>query len=133
MTFNQIINISADAIYILDLFINFRTTVFDELTNDEIFEAKLITQHYIKNRFLIDLIASIPFDIILSDHENKAISIHLKIFSILKMVRILRFTKVIIYLNATQSFKLSLKLFKLIFYLVVYLHIQACAWFFYTK
>lgn len=39
------------------------------------------------------------------------------------MMRILRFTKVIIYLNATQSFKLSLKLFKLIFYLLVYLHL----------
>jgi hypothetical protein len=48
-------------------------------------------------------------------------------------MRILRFTKVIIYLNATQSFKLSLKLFKLIFYLVFYIHFQACAWFFYTK
>ena len=51
----------------------------------------------------------------------------------LKIFRILRFTKIIVYLNATESVKLSLKLFKLIFYLIIYLHWQACAWFFYTK
>lgn len=45
----------------------------------------------------------------------------------------LRFTKIISFLNATESVKLSLKLFKLIFYLMIYIHLQACAWFFYTK
>lgn len=48
------------------------------------------------------------------------------------MTRILRFTKVISFLNATENVKLSLKLFKLIFYLLVYIHLQACAWYFYT-
>lgn len=36
-------------------------------------------------------------------------------------------------MSAVESVKLSLKLLKLVFYLIVYLHIQACAWFFYTK
>lgn len=55
------------------------------------------------------------------------------LLEILKIVRILRFFKVISYLNATENIKLSLKLVKMIFYLVLYLHWQACAWFFYTK
>jgi len=45
----------------------------------------------------------------------------------------MRFTRVISFMSAVESVKLSLKLLKLIFYLIVYLHIQACAWFFYTK
>ena len=42
MTFNKVINVVADVIYILDVIINFRTTVFNELTNDEIFDTKII-------------------------------------------------------------------------------------------
>lgn len=42
MTYNDIINVSADVIYILDIFVNFRTTVFNELTNDEIFDTRQI-------------------------------------------------------------------------------------------
>jgi hypothetical protein len=51
----------------------------------------------------------------------------------LKITRILRFTKVISLLNTTENVKLSLRLLKLIFYLIIYLHWQACAWFYYTK
>lgn len=56
-----------------------------------------------------------------------------KVLAILKMVRIFRFTKVISFLNATEDVKLSLKLFKLLFYLVIYLHLQGCAWYLFTK
>lgn len=49
------------------------------------------------------------------------------------MLRILRFVKIISFLNATESVKLSLKLFKLIFYLLIYVHWQACLWYFYTS
>ena len=50
----------------------------------------------------------------------------------MKIVRILRFTKIISYLNTSENVKHSLKLVKLIFYLIIYLHWQACAWFYYT-
>lgn len=36
-------------------------------------------------------------------------------------------------MNVIEDIKLSLKLLKLIFYLLCYLHFQACAWFYYTK
>jgi hypothetical protein len=58
---------------------------------------------------------------------------HLGILSLFKIIRVLRFTKVISYLNTTDDVKWSLKFFKLIFYLIIYLHWQACAWFYYTK
>jgi Ion transport protein len=57
----------------------------------------------------------------------------LNILSVLKITRILRFTKVITFLSTSDNVKLSLRLAKLIFYLLIYIHWQACAWFYYTK
>lgn len=36
-------------------------------------------------------------------------------------------------MNTSESIKHSLKIFKLIFYLMIYIHCQACAWFFFTN
>jgi hypothetical protein len=57
----------------------------------------------------------------------------LAILSLLKFFRILRLTKVISYMNASENIKHSLKIFKLLFFLTIYIHFQACAWFYYTK
>ena len=113
----------------MDVFISFRTTIIDEITKVEIMDASVIAKRYIlRGRFLVDVVSSIPFDALIDSHSEK-----LKLISILKLARIFRFTRIISFLNATEDFKLSLKLFKLIFYLVIYLHLQACAWFFYTN
>lgn len=42
-------------------------------------------------------------------------------------------TKVISFMNTSDSVKHSLKIFKLLFYLVLYIHMQACAWFYFTN
>jgi hypothetical protein len=36
-------------------------------------------------------------------------------------------------MNTSDSVKHSLKIFKLLFYLVLYIHMQACAWFYFTN
>jgi hypothetical protein len=163
--------------------LNFRTTKSDFITGDEITDSKEIAINYLKGRFIIDLIAAIPMDIILagnqvldsdymdSSHPSSSSAAHrilggsaagasstisptittsktgtllgpvqpnitieiVNILSILKVLRILRFTKIITFLNTSESVKLSLRLFKLIFYLILYIHWQACAWFYYTK
>jgi hypothetical protein len=88
---------------------------------------------YIKGRFFLDLLAAIPFELISNLLESGSKLDKFGLFSLVKIIRVLRFTKVISFLNTTESVKLSLRLFKLIFYLIIYLHWQACAWFFYTK
>ena len=57
----------------------------------------------------------------------------LDLFQIIKINRVLKFTRVISFINATENVKLTLRLFKLILYLMIYIHWQACAWFYYTK
>ncbi len=127
---NQIVNYIIDIIYAIDILLNFRTTIKNELTDDEIFDPKQIAITYVKTRFAVDLISTIPYDYIFWSSQT---NFKFRIFTILKMIRIVRFTKVIAYMNATDSVRLSLKLFKLIFYLITYIHLQACAWFYYTK
>jgi hypothetical protein len=156
----------------VDILVNFRTSIADFITGDEIFDSKTIAKHYLKGQFFIDLIGAIPMDLILDFNSNvNETSKHyvnsaaaassnlplnttssirggeiygstdstfstsevLNIISILKIIRIFRFTKIITFLNTSEHVKLSLRLFKLIFYLLIYLHWQACAWYYYTK
>lgn len=49
---------------------------------------------------------------------------------ILKLIRIFRINKVIIYLNVKQEIKLTIKLIKLIFFLLMYVHFTGCLWFY---
>ena len=51
-----------------------------------------------------------------------------KFFGALKLVRVMRLSKIITYLRSTEEFKAFLKLNKLIFFLIIYLHTFACLW-----
>lgn len=48
----------------------------------------------------------------------------------IKLIRVLRLGRIITYMNSTDDVKLSLKLFKLFFFLIMYLHCQGCAWYY---
>jgi hypothetical protein len=52
---------------------------------------------------------------------------------LLKMVRILRLGRIIAYLNMKDNIKMSLKLGKLIFLLMIYLHCFGCCWYILVK
>ncbi len=51
-----------DFIFFIDIIINFRTTFIHPRTGDEESKPKVIAKNYLKGRFWIDLLASIPFD-----------------------------------------------------------------------
>lgn len=122
---NLILNYFIDLLFLIDMIFNFRTTIANDLTGEEIYDSKKIATTYLKRRFLVDLFATIPLDLIISivqSSEKGDVSHNLSLLSMLKIVRILRFTRIISYLNTTQDVKLSLKLIKLVFYLSIYLH-----------
>ena len=54
----------------------------------------------------------------------------LRSISLLKLVRVLRLNKIISIMKVANEIKLSLKLLKLIFFLIMYLHCIACSWYF---
>ena len=103
-----------------------------EKTGEEIFDCKTISLKYIKGKFFIDLLASIPFDffttVIGEELNNNKFAFQL--FGLLKLIRIVRLTKLITYLNLKDDLKMSLKLGKLIFYLIMYIHCVGCLWYY---
>uniref|UniRef100_A0A7S3K652 Cyclic nucleotide-binding domain-containing protein n=1 Tax=Euplotes crassus TaxID=5936 RepID=A0A7S3K652_EUPCR len=127
-----IIDSFIDLMFLLDIFINFRTSYVNHYTGEEVLYLCDIAKNYLSGRFWIDLLATIPFDLIGVAILGGGAS-ELELFGILKLVRIARLSKIISYLNVKEDVKLVLKLAKLIFFLLMYLHLLGCSWYFVVK
>jgi hypothetical protein len=57
----------------------------------------------------------------------------LMLFSLLKLVRVTRLSRIIARLNVPSDIKNYLKLFQLVFMIVLYMHCQGCAWYWLVK
>ena len=65
----NIIDLIVDVMFIIDILINFRTTYVNK--NDEVVSHPgKIAVHYFKGWFLIDMVAAIPFDLLLFGSET---------------------------------------------------------------
>lgn len=121
--FLDIFNNLIDFFFMLDIFVNFRTSFVHEATGIEILDNKMIAIKYLKGRFWIDLLASLPLDsVAYAFDSSKSNTFVLQAFGILKLIRVLRLSRLITYLNLKNDVKMSLKLIKLIFFIVLYLH-----------
>ena len=69
-----IIDLIVDIMFIIDILINFRTTYVNK--NDEVVSHPgKIAVHYFKGWFLIDVVAAIPFDLLLFGSETDEVSV----------------------------------------------------------
>ena len=128
-TATTVVDALIDFLFFIDIIIMFRTTYLDSYTGEEIIEPRRIAWNYLKGRFWFDLLATIPIDLITTLSNSNSAS-ELKLFGILKLIRITRLNRLIQFLNAKADVKLILKLIKLIFYLSIYFHFLACLWFY---
>jgi hypothetical protein len=117
-----------DLFFFLDILVAFRTTFADMETGEEVFNSKQAAMSYLKSRFIIDFVSTVPVDTIaeLITGESKP---ELKLFSLLKLVRVTRLGKMIAKMNVTQYVKNILKLLQLFFYVIMYLHCAGCLWY----
>ena len=68
-----IIDLLVDVMFIIDILINFRTTYVNK--NDEVIsQPSRIAVHYFKGWFLIDVVAAIPFDLLMFGTEEDEVS-----------------------------------------------------------
>jgi len=95
-----VLNSMIDFIFLLDIVVNFRTTFYDIETGDEVFDAKRTGRKYLKSRFTIDLLSTIPFDNIALIFTASSSPV-LQLFSLLKLVRISRLGRIIERMNVT--------------------------------
>ena len=78
--------------------------------------------------------SSLPTDVILLiTNAHDEIKTILVILKLLKMIRLARLSRVITYLNFKSNVKMSLRLGKLIFFLILYLHLIGCFWFYIAR
>lgn len=123
-----VLNSIIDFLFGVDIFISFRTTFYHPITGDEIMDLKIIRNNYFKGRFVMDFLSTIPFDnlmFLITGTENKVLAM----LSLLKLFRVTRLSRIIARLNVSEDTKNSLKLFQLIFFIVMYIHCMGCAWF----
>jgi hypothetical protein len=124
-TLFQIANYFIDLCFFSDIIVSFRTSYINEKTGAEIKDKKSIAKYYFKGQLTIDVLATLPFDTIAAIFGGGDA---FKVFGALKLVRVLRLNKIITYLRSTEEFKAFLKLNKLVFLLVMYLHCFGCLW-----
>ncbi|XP_021328182.1 voltage-gated inwardly rectifying potassium channel KCNH6 isoform X2 [Danio rerio] len=89
----NVVDVIVDVLFIADIVITFRTTYVNH--NDEVVtHPKRIAIHYIKGWFFIDMVAAIPFDLLIfrsgSDETTATLIGLLKTARLLRLVRVAR-------------------------------------------
>lgn len=126
------VNHMIDFCFFIDIVLTFNTTFIHPMTGDEVITHKAIAHNYISGQFLIDLVSTVPLEefitIFNSNIDGKDAETFV-LFSCLKLIRILRLSRLINMSNSSFDFKLQLRLAKILFYIILYLHLTACLWF----
>ena len=93
-------NYFIDTCFLFDIFITFRTVFVDEF-GDECEDSWKIARNYIYGQFLLDVLATFPFDVVIdtsttmSESGEETDNKWILIFGILKLGRLLRLNKII--------------------------------------
>ncbi|XP_043911143.1 potassium voltage-gated channel subfamily H member 6 isoform X2 [Protopterus annectens] len=120
----NIVDFIVDIMFIIDIIINFRTTYVN--SNDEVVSHPWkIAVHYFKGWFLIDMVAAIPFDLLIfrsgSDETTTLIGL-------LKTARLLRLVRVARKLDRYSEYGAAV-LFLLMCTFALIAHWLACIWY----
>uniref|UniRef100_A0A4W5K407 Potassium voltage-gated channel, subfamily H (eag-related), member 6a n=1 Tax=Hucho hucho TaxID=62062 RepID=A0A4W5K407_9TELE len=122
----NVVDLVVDVMFIVDILINFRTTYVNH--NDEVVSHPgRIAQHYFKGWFLIDIVAAIPFDLLIfrsgSDEPQTT-----TLIGLLKTARLLRLVRVARKLDRYSEYGAAV-LFLLMCTFALIAHWLACIWY----
>ncbi|XP_056143492.1 potassium voltage-gated channel subfamily H member 6a [Lampris incognitus] len=122
----NVVDLVVDVMFIVDILINFRTTYVNH--NDEVVsQPGHIAQHYFKGWFLIDIVAAIPFDLLIfrsgSDEPHTT-----TLIGLLKTARLLRLVRVARKLDRYSEYGAAV-LFLLMCTFALIAHWLACIWY----
>uniref|UniRef100_A0A672LYH2 Ion transport domain-containing protein n=1 Tax=Sinocyclocheilus grahami TaxID=75366 RepID=A0A672LYH2_SINGR len=122
----NVVDLMVDIMFIIDIIINFRTTYVN--ANDEVVSHPLrIAVHYFKGWFLIDMVAAIPFDLLI-DRTGEEMSTETTLIGLLKTARLLRLVRVARKLDRYSEYGAAV-LFLLMCTFALIAHWLACIWF----
>ncbi|XP_049887583.1 potassium voltage-gated channel unc-103-like isoform X2 [Pectinophora gossypiella] len=119
-----VIDMIVDVTFIIDILINFRTTyvnVADEVESDP---AK-IAMHYLRGWFVIDLVAAIPFDLLLFGTDTDETT---TLIGLLKTARLLRLVRVARKIDRYSEYGTAVLLLLMATFVLI-AHWLACLWY----
>ncbi|TSL75240.1 Potassium voltage-gated channel subfamily H member 6 [Bagarius yarrelli] len=121
----NIVDAIVDVLFLVDILISFRTTYVNQ--NDEVVtHPKSIAIHYIKGWFLIDMVAALPYDMLIFKSGSDETTTTL--IGLLKTARLLRLVRVARKLDRYSEYG-AVVLFLLMCTFVLIAHWLACIWY----
>lgn len=131
--------LTIDILFLVDLISNFTVALQDDDFNI-IDDRKVICYQYLKGWFVIDLVAILPLDQILSSDVNQFVRIARvgKLWKLIKITRLLRLIKAFHYqekliTKLKNTFNLGRGLEKFAFFILLFFlicHLMSCLWIF---
>ncbi|XP_063219819.1 potassium voltage-gated channel unc-103 isoform X2 [Bacillus rossius redtenbacheri] len=126
-----IIDLIVDVTFIVDILINFRTTYVNN--NDEVVSHPgRIAVHYLRGWFLIDLVAAIPFDLLLFGSDTDELSSEADetttLIGLLKTARLLRLVRVARKIDRYSEYGAAVLLLLMATFALI-AHWLACIWY----
>ncbi|XP_074544663.1 voltage-gated inwardly rectifying potassium channel KCNH6-like [Halichoeres trimaculatus] len=128
----NVVDLIVDIMFIVDIIINFRTTYVN--SNDEVVSQSLkIAVHYFKGWFLIDMVAAIPFDLLIYRSGEEVVrgggeGETTTLIGLLKTARLLRLVRVARKLDRYSEYGAAV-LFLLMCTFALIAHWLACIWY----
>ncbi|GMH71165.1 hypothetical protein TL16_g05580 [Triparma laevis f. inornata] len=137
----QTIETISDILFGIDIILNFSTAYVDKKTGELIVSRRKIAIYYCKGYFIIDLVASFPFQI-LTDGGGQALSKSgkvlrlpklikfLRLFRLLKLMRIYRLRQLMTRLQAEYNIHHGFsRMIKIVLMVLLVTHLVGCLWF----
>ncbi|XP_015602633.1 potassium voltage-gated channel subfamily H member 2 isoform X4 [Cephus cinctus] len=126
-----IIDLIVDVTFVVDILINFRTTFVNE--NDEVVSHPMqIAVHYLKGWFIIDLVAAIPFDLLLVGSDTDELGLDkdetTTLMGLLKTARLLRLVRVARKIDRYSEYGAAVLLLLMASFALI-AHWMACIWY----
>ncbi|CAG4685892.1 Cyclic nucleotide-binding domain-containing protein [Caenorhabditis elegans] len=120
----EIVDLIVDIMFIVDIIINFRTTYVNE--NDEVVsDPGKIATHYFKGWFIIDMVAAVPFDLLLVSTNSDETT---TLIGLLKTARLLRLVRVARKLDRYSEYGAAVLLLLMATFALI-AHWLACIWY----
>nr|XP_021205134.1 potassium voltage-gated channel subfamily H member 6-like isoform X4 [Bombyx mori] len=126
-----VIDMIVDVTFIIDILINFRTTYVNAADEVESDPAK-IAMHYLRGWFVIDLVAAIPFDLLLfgtdTDEQGLESDETTTLIGLLKTARLLRLVRVARKIDRYSEYGTAVLLLLMATFVLI-AHWLACLWY----
>ena len=126
------INRSVDALFVIDIFLNFFVAIIDPEDGQLVFHHPTIIRTYLKGWFLIDVISVVPFDMVSMFFGSEEVG-KLKILRILRLLRLMKLLRILragrIFQRLETQYQIDyaqLELWKFVLLALVTSHWMAC-------